>query len=129
MMLLPILVMLSHGRTEAKISADEFQAALLLSEMADQVALIRQDELPAADGTHDLRAAGVHVLRADRSGSWLELSPLPASFEVRELVLEPAPASSPRGIRMRVGYRRPRGALKFVESMTLVHPALARATN
>lgn len=129
-MLLPILVMLGQGMSGAKISADEFQAALLLSEMSDQVALLRQDELPEEPGLVDLRAEGLHRLRTDRDGSWLELSPLPASFEIRELEIDPpgAGAAAPRAVRVRIGYRRPRGTLKIVESLTLIHPTLARST-
>lgn len=125
-MLFPVLMVMSAGMSEAKVSADEFQAALLLGEMGDQVALIRRHELPEEDGILDLREAGRHTLRADRAGAWLELSPLPASFEIRELSLEAGEtAADPRRVRMRVGYRRPRGTLKIVESMVLVHPAHA----
>lgn len=120
----PVMLMMSRGSQEAKTSRDEFLAALFLSELSDQVAVLGYAELPAAGAPVDLKATGVHRLRQDRPASSLYLSVLPDSFQARTIrVDEPAGGTIPsRRVTMRIEYLRAGGKVQSLEVVTLVYP-------
>jgi prepilin-type N-terminal cleavage/methylation domain-containing protein len=105
-------LVMSHASAGARASADEFCAALYLSELADQAAVLRFDDLEP--GTHDLKSGGAHRL-APVATATVHLAPMGAFFESRTLGVT---ALSPRCKRLRVAitYRRPGGAARTVSA-------------
>ena len=123
-----LLVVLSSGGLLSQASGDawasvhEFHGALLLTEVADQVASMPFGDLPRGSMGMDLTAAAPVRIHPAYATTTLALSPLAPGFVSRSLALSPLEGAGGGLLQVRVAavYRRSSGHDHRMEMVTVV---------
>jgi hypothetical protein len=113
--------LLSQASGDARASVHEFQGALLLTEVADQVASMPFEDMPRFPVRISLSGADPVRIDPARASTTLVLSPMGPGFVSRSLALAPMEGGEAALLEVRVAatYRRSPGSEHRMEMVTV----------